>query len=430
MSGKKNVTPMVKKIVLAYSGGLDTTVIIPWLKENYPDSKIIAVCTNVGLGEELEGLEQKALKSGADKYFCVDLQEELVKNYIFPMLKAGALYENTYFLGTAIARPAQAKAQVDICRQEGADAVSHGCTGKGNDQVRFELTYKALAPHLKVIAPWRLWDISSREDALDYARKRNIDLSGISETKLYSRDANLWHTSTEGEELESSWNEPSKDVHKVTVSPEEAPDTPQYVDIKFEKGKPIALNGVDTGAVELLEKLNEIGAKNAIGRADVIENRLVGMKSRGVYETPGGTILYRALDNLKRITLDRESYREMQDVGTRYADLVYNGKWFTGLRKAYDAFVNSMCEFVTGSVKLKLYRGNILYAGVKSPYSLYLEDLATFGESKSYKHSDASGFINLYGLSVGVSYLAQRDLHDIDDGQIPEIAELSGFRDK
>ena len=391
----------INKIALAYSGGLDTSIIIHWLKQNY-DAEIIAICINVGQQEELEGLEEKALKTGASKYFCKDITKELVEDYIFPMAMAGALYEGKYLLGTSIARPIQAKAQVEVALKEGCDALSHGCTGKGNDQVRFELTYKALAPHLKVIAPWRIWDIKSREDAIAYAKKHNIDLGDISETKIYSRDRNIWHISHEGGELEDLANRAKEEMFVLSNSPKNAPDRETEITIDFEKGIPVSINGNKMNGPELLSFLNKAGGENGVGRSDILENRLVGMKSHGVYETPGGTILYAALQELRMMILDKDSLRIIDEISNKYADLVYNGKYFTHVRKSLELFIRELMKYATGSIKLVLYKGNIIIAGRKSKYSLYNEDLASFTTGDLYSHKDAGGFINLYGLQVGI----------------------------
>jgi len=390
-----------KKVVLAYSGGLDTSIIIPWLKENY-GCEVIAMAADVGQAEELDGLEEKALKTGASKLYIEDLREEFAAGFVFPTMMAGAVYEGRYLLGTSFARPIIARRQVEIARKEGADAVSHGATGKGNDQVRFELTYKAFAPDLAIIAPWREWDIKSREDALDYAAAHNVPVAQ-SLKKIYSRDRNLWHISHEGGLLEDPWNEPPEDVWVLTVSPEAAPDRPEYVVIGFEKGVPVSLDGASCGPVEIIEKLNVIAARNGVGRADIVENRLVGMKSRGVYETPGGTVLYEAHSALEMLTLDRATLHAKQEFSVRYAELVYNGKWYSPLREALDAFVASTQRTVTGEVRVKLYKGNCRAVGVKSPFSLYREDFATFSRDEVYNQADAKGFINLFGLPETVS---------------------------
>ena len=399
----------IKKVVLAYSGGLDTSVIIPWLKENYDGCEVIAVSGNVGQGSELDGLEEKALKTGASKLYIEDLTDEFVDEYIIPTMKAGAKYEG-YLLGTSFARPVIAKRIVEIALKEGADAICHGCTGKGNDQVRFELTIKAFAPGMKIIAPWREWDIKSRDEEIDYAEAHNVPLRINRETN-YSKDKNLWHLSHEGLDLEDPGNEPQYNKEgflEMGVSPENAPDEPEYVEIGFEKGVPVSLDGEKMKASAIIEKLNELGGKNGIGLLDIVENRLVGMKSRGVYETPGGTILYHAHDVLETICLDKETAHYKAQVALKYADLVYNGQWFTPLREALDAFVDSTQQNVTGRVRLKLYKGNIINAGVWSDYSLYNEDLASFGES-DYDQTDSAGFINLFGLPIKVgAVLKQR----------------------
>lgn len=393
----------IKKAVLAYSGGLDTSIIIPWLKENY-GCEVIAVSGDVGQGTELDGLEEKAIKTGASKLYIEDLKKEFVYDYIFPTLKAGAKYEGKYLLGTSFARPIIAKRIVEIALEEGADAIVHGCTGKGNDQVRFELTIKAFAPNMKIIAPWREWDIKSREDAIDYAEARNIPLKINRETN-YSKDKNLWHLSHEGLDLESPGNEPMYDkILEMGVSPETAPDKSTYVTIGFDKGIPVSINNEKLDGVALIEALNKLGGENGIGIADIVENRLVGMKSRGVYETPGGTILYKAHEILESITLDRDTAHLKTLLSHKFAELVYNGLWFTTLREALSAFVDSTQQYVTGEVKLKLYKGNIIPAGVWSPCSLYSEEIASFGES-NYNQKDSEGFINLYGLPIQISAL-------------------------
>lgn len=394
----------IKKVVLAYSGGLDTSIIIPWLKENYDNCEVIAVSGDVGQATELEGLEEKAKKTGASKLYIEDLNKEFIEDYVFPTVKAGAVYENKYLLGTSFARPIIAKRIVEIALAEGADAICHGCTGKGNDQVRFELAIKAFAPDMKIIAPWREWDLKSRDEEIDYAEAHNIPLKITRETN-YSKDRNIWHISHEGLDLENPANEPMYNKEgflELGVSPEQAPDKPTYVTIHFEKGIPTAIDGVEMGAVELVKKLNELGGANGIGIVDLVENRLVGMKSRGVYETPGGTILYHAHNKLEELTLDRYTYHYKQNVALRFAELVYFGQWYTPLRKALSAFVDSTQEQVTGDVKLKLYKGNIIDAGVTSPYSLYDEDIATFDEDEVYDQKDSAGFINLFGLPIKV----------------------------
>ena len=396
----------IKKCVLAYSGGLDTSIIIPWLKENY-GCEVIAVCGDVGQGDETDGLEEKALKTGASKLYIENLQDEFVDEYIIPTMKAGAKYEN-YLLGTSFARPIIAKRIAEIALAEGADAICHGCTGKGNDQVRFELTIKAFAPNMTIIAPWREWDIKSREEEIDYAEAHNIPLKITRETN-YSKDKNLWHLSHEGLDLEDPGNEPlynKKGFLEMSVSPEQAPDTPTYVEIEFEKGVPVALNGEKMKASDLIIALNKVGGANGIGLLDVVENRLVGMKSRGVYETPGGTILYHAHEVLETICLDKETSHYKAQVALKFAELVYNGQWFTPLRESISAFVDKTQETVNGKVKLKLYKGNIINAGVRSPNSLYSENLASFGES-DYDQAQAEGFINLFGLPIKVKALLE-----------------------
>jgi len=397
----------IKKVVLAYSGGLDTSIIIPWLIENY-GCEVIAMAADLGQGEELNGLEEKALATGASKVYIEDLKKEFVEDYIFPTMKAGAIYERKYLLGTSVARPIIARRQVALAEKEGADALAHGCTGKGNDQVRFELTYRAFNPKLKVIAPWRYWHIRSREDAIRYARERNIPLV-VDETKIYSHDRNIWHLSSEGGELEDPWQEPKKQAFGMTISPEDAPDKPAKIELEFAAGIPIALNGKIMDAVALLQALNEIGGANGVGRVDLVENRLVGMKSRGIYETPGGTILYTAHRELEHLVLDADTLHFKDSLAPKYAELVYNGLWFTPLRKALDAFVESTQCQVTGIVRLKLYKGNIIVAGRKSPYSLYREDYATFGQDDVYDQKDAIGFINLFGLPLKVRSLLKID---------------------
>ncbi|MCM8900116.1 argininosuccinate synthase [Caldicoprobacter algeriensis] len=401
-----------QKVVLAYSGGLDTSIIIPWLKENF-DYEVIAMVGDVGQGEELEPLREKAIKSGASKVYIEDLKKEFVEDFIFPTLKAGAIYEGKYLLGTSFARPVIAKRLVEIAEKEGAVAVAHGATGKGNDQVRFELTIKALNPHLKIIAPWRMWNIKSREDAIDYARARNIPVP-VTKEHPYSMDRNLWHLSHEGGDLEDPWNEPGDHVYLICTPPHKAPDEPEYVEIEFEKGTPVKVNGSRYDSVELIQRLNEIGARHGIGIVDIVENRLVGIKSRGVYETPGGTILYTAHGILESITLDRDTLHYKQHVALKFAELVYDGKWYTPLRKALSAFVDSTQENVTGRVRLKLYKGNCIPAGVESPHSLYDKELATFGEDSVYNQKDAEGFINLFGLPLKVQALLREKRKGLD----------------
>ena len=396
----------IKKVVLAYSGGLDTSIIIPWLKENYNNCEVIAVSGNVGQADELEGLEEKAKKTGASKLYVLDLTEEYVNDFIIPCVKAGAKYEE-YLLGTSHARPVIAKGLVDIALKENADAICHGCTGKGNDQVRFELAIKHFAPNMPIIAPWREWDIRSRDEEIDYAEAHNVPLR-ISRETNYSKDKNMWHLSHEGLDLENPANEPQYDKPgflEMSVSPFAAPDKAEYVELEFEQGVPVSLNGKKMSAKDIILKLNEIGGANGIGLLDIVENRLVGMKSRGVYETPGGTILYEAHKYLETVTLDKMTAHKKEELALTFADLVYNGQWFTPLREALSAFVDKTQERVTGKVKLKLYKGNIIKAGVWSDYSLYSEDLASFGES-DYDQSEAQGFINLFGLPIKVQALA------------------------
>ena len=393
----------IKKVVLAYSGGLDTSIIIPWLKENYNNCEVIAVSGNVGQTGELDGLEEKALKTGASKLYIEDLTDEFVNDYIIPTVKAGALYEK-YMLGTSFARPVIAKRMVEIALAEGADAIAHGCTGKGNDQVRFELAIKAFAPDMPIIAPWREWSIKSRDEEIDYAEAHNVPLKINRETN-YSKDKNLWHLSHEGLDLEDAGNEPMYDKEgflEMGVSPMKAPDEPEYVTLSFERGVPVSLNGEKMSAKDIILALNEIGGKNGVGLLDIVENRLVGMKCRGVYETPGGSILYAAHEYLETVTLDKMTAHKKEELAITFAELVYNGQWFTPLREALSAFVDKTQETVTGTVKLKLYKGNIIKAGVWSDFSLYSEELATFGEDDVYNQADSAGFINLYGLPIAV----------------------------
>lgn len=392
-----------KKIVLAYSGGLDTTVIIPWLKENY-DAEIIAVAADVGQGQELDNLHEKAIKTGAAKLYIEDLRDEFVREYIFPTLKAGAVYEKKYLLGTSFARPVIAKRIVEIAEKEGAYAIAHGCTGKGNDQVRFELTIKALNPKFEIIAPWRIWDLKSREDEIAYAQARNIDVT-VNKERKYSMDRNLWHLSHEGCDLEDPWNSPQDSLYMICTPPEKAPDKPEFVTIDFVKGEPVAVNGMKMQPVALIEELNRIGARNGVGISDIVENRLVGMKSRGVYETPGGTILYAAHTLIESLTLDRATLHYKEQVAVRFAELVYDGCWFTPLREALSAFVDSTQQTVTGTARLKLYKGSCIAAGVKSEYSLYDEETATFEKDEVYNQKDAAGFINLFGLPLKIRAL-------------------------
>ena len=405
------------KVVLAYSGGLDTSAIIPWLKENY-DCEVIAFAANLGQPDDLSNLEQKALASGASKLHLRDLREEFLTDYAFPTLRAGAIYERKYLLGTSMARPLTAKHQVEVALLEGADAVAHGCTGKGNDQVRFELTYQSLAPQLQVIAPWRHWHIRSREDAIDYCEAHGVPVTA-SKTKIYSVDGNLWHLSHEGGLIEDPWNEPPTDAYDLTVAPEDAPDTPEYVTVGFEEGWPVSLNGQTLSPLQLLTALNEIGGKHAVGRVDLLENRLVGMKSRGIYETPGGTILSNAHRELEHLVIDRMTLRQKDQLAPVYADLVYNGQWFSPLKAALDAFVDKTQEVMTGEVKVKLYKGQATAVARKSPYSLFREDLATFGKDDVYRQADAEGFIRLFGLPTKVAAMRDRAVKESN-------AEVSG----
>jgi argininosuccinate synthase len=393
----------VKKVVLAYSGGLDTSVIVPWLRNNY-HCEVVCFCADLGQGEELTGLEEKALKSGASKLYVRDLREEFLTDFVFPTLRAGAVYEREYLLGTSFARPLIAKHMVEVAQLEKADAVAHGATGKGNDQVRFELTVMALNPKLSVIAPWREWEIRSREDALTYAAEFNVPVTAT-EKSIYSRDRNLFHLSHEGGLLEDPWNEPEEVMYQWSVNPEDAPDEPRYIEIGFEQGTPISLDGEKLPPLDLFARLNEISGAHGVGRIDLVENRLVGMKSRGVYETPGGTIIRRAHQLLESICLDKQTMQYKDILAVKYAELVYNGQWYTKLRTALDAFVEVTQKTVTGTVRLKLYKGNIIVAGRKSPYSLYREDYATFGEEAVYNQKDAEGFIKLFGLPLKVEAL-------------------------
>jgi argininosuccinate synthase len=402
-----------EKFVVAYSGGLDTSVIVSWLKENY-NCEIIAVCVDVGQGDDFEAVKQKALNTGAVKAYIEDVKKEFIEEYIYPTLKAGAVYENKYLLGTSFARPVIAKRLVEIAEREGATTIVHGCTGKGNDQVRFELSIKALNPSLKVIAPWRIWDIKSREDAIDFAKKRNIPIP-VTKEKPYSMDKNIWHLSHEGGDLENPWNEHDPSMYEMTTPPEKCPDVPTYIEIYFEKGIPKKIDGVYYDSVSLLEKLNEIGGKNGIGIIDMVENRLVGMKSRGVYETPGGTILYAAHRELELITLDRQTMHYKELIANKYSELVYDGMWFTPVREALDAFVDSTQKFVTGTVRLKLYKGSCAAAGAKSLYSLYSEAFATFEKDEVYSQKDAEGFIYLFGLPLKIRALMEKNIMEESD---------------
>ena len=405
----------INSVVLAYSGGLDTSIIIPWLKENY-GCRVVAYTADVGQGpEELDGLEERALASGADEIIIEDLKDVFCSDYLFPMIKAGAVYEERYLLGTSIARPLMAKRMIELAEKIGADAVAHGCTGKGNDQVRFELAFKAFNPKIRVIAPWRMWDIRSREDAIAYAKARDVTLT-VDEKKIYSHDSNLWHLSSEGGELEDPWESPPESVYERTVSPQNAPEEGYEVVIGFEKGVPKSVDGQALGPAALLERLNELGRIHAIGRVDIVENRLVGMKSRGIYETPGGTILYAAHYELESLVLDAETLHFKEQLATKYAELIYNGRYFVPLREALEAFVEETQHNVTGEVRLLLYKGNTIVRGRRSPYSLYREDFATFGKDDVYDQSDAEGFINLYGLPIKVRALIEMEGGDALEG--------------
>ncbi|MHB0949284.1 MAG: argininosuccinate synthase [Gemmatimonadaceae bacterium] len=401
---------MSRTIVLAYSGGLDTSIIVPWLKEQYPGARVVCVAANVGQDQaELEGVKEKAIASGADDCFVNDLREEFVRDFIFPMVRAGAIYNRKYLLGTSIARPLIARAQVDVARLVGADALAHGCTGKGNDQVRFELTYASFAPDLDVIAPWRVWDIRSREDAIDYAKAKGVPVTATKE-KIYSRDANLWHLSHEGGELENPNNAPKKDMFQLTTDPVDAPDSPEDIVIEFVKGTPVAVNGKTLGPVALVEALNAIGGRHGVGRVDLVEDRMVGMKSRGVYETPGGTLLYTAHSELEQLVLDRRTLAAKDAIAPRYADLVYEGRWWTTEREAYDAFVTVTQERVTGTVTLRLFKGAVQVVGRESVHALYDERFVTFGEDDVYEQADAGGFIRLFALPARVRALKDQEL--------------------
>ncbi len=397
----------IKKVVLAYSGGLDTSVIIPWLKENYNNCEVIAVTADLGQGAELDPVYDKALKSGASKCFILDLKEEFIADYVWPVVKAGAVYEKKYLLGTSFARPLIAKKLVEIALAEGADAVAHGATGKGNDQVRFEVSVKALAPQLSVIVPWREWNIRSREDAIDFAEAHNIPIP-VTKAHDYSMDRNMWHLSHEGSDLEDPWNAPKDELFIVTNTPEKAPDKAEYVELEFEQGVPVAVNGTKLSPAKIVETLNEIGIRNGVGICDMVENRLVGMKSRGIYETPGGTIIYYAHNELENLCLDRATNHYKQMVGIKYAELVYDGMWFSPLREALAAFVDETQKTVTGTVRLKLYKGNVMSAGAKSPYSLYSQEYVTFGADEVYNQADATGFITLFGLPLTVRALMKQ----------------------
>ena len=397
----------MKKVVLAYSGGLDTSVIIPWLKEHYNNFEVIAACADLGQGDELEPVHDKALKTGASKCYIMDLKEEFISDYVWPTVKAGAVYEKKYLLGTSFARPLIAKKLVEIAEKEGADAIAHGATGKGNDQVRFELSVKALAPQLAIIAPWREWELRSRDQEIDYAAAHNIPIP-VSHDHDYSMDRNMWHLSHEGSDLEDPWNAPKDELFIVTNIPEKAPDKPEYVELEYVEGVPVSVNGEKLSPAKLVEKLNEIGIRNAVGITDMVEDRLVGMKSRGVYENPAGAIIYYGHNDLENLCLDRATQSFKQQVSIRYSELVYDGMWFSPLREALDAFVNETQKTVTGTVRMKLYKGNIYSAGVKSPYSLYSQEYVTFGEDEVYNQADATGFINLFGLPLKVRALMKK----------------------
>ena len=397
----------IKKVVLAYSGGLDTSIIIPWLKENYNGCEVIAVTADLGQGDELEPVHDKAIKSGASKCYILDLKEEFIADYVWPTVKAGAVYEKKYLLGTSFARPLIAKKLVEIAEKEGADAVAHGATGKGNDQVRFELSVKALAPQLAIIAPWREWSIRSRDEAIDFAAAHNIPVP-VTHDHDYSMDRNMWHLSHEGSDLEDPWNAPKDELFIVTNTPETAPDAKEYVELEFEQGVPVAVNGEKLSPAALVEKLNEIGIRNGVGITDMVEDRLVGMKSRGVYENPAGAIIYYAHNELENLCLDRATASFKNIAGIRFSELVYDGMWFSPLREALSAFVDETQKTVTGVVRLKLYKGNIISAGAKSPYSLYSQEYVTFGEDEVYNQADATGFINLFGLPLKVRALMKQ----------------------
>lgn len=399
----------IKKVVLAYSGGLDTSIIIPWLKENYNNCEVIAVTADLGQGDELNPVHDKAIKSGASKCYILDLKEEFISDYVWPVVKAGAVYEKKYLLGTSFARPLIAKRLVEIAEAEGADAIAHGATGKGNDQVRFELSVKALAPQLAIIAPWREWTIRSRDEAIDFAAAHNIPVP-VTHDHDYSMDRNMWHLSHEGSDLEDPWNAPKDELFIVTNTPQTAPDKDEYVEIEFEQGLPVAVNGEKLSPAKIVENLNEIGIRNGVGICDIVENRLVGMKSRGVYENPAGSIIYYAHNELENLCLDRATASFKQMVGIRYAELVYDGMWFSPLREALAAFVDETQKTVTGTVRLKLYKGNIISAGAKSPYSLYSQEYVTFGEDEVYNQADATGFINLFGLPLKVRALMKKGM--------------------
>ncbi len=414
--------PKVKKCVLAYSGGLDTSVIVPWLRNNY-DCEVICFTADLGQAEELTGLEAKAIASGASKCYIEDLRLEFLTDYVFPTLRAGATYEHKYLLGTSFARPLIAKRMVEVAEMEGADAVAHGATGKGNDQVRFELTVMALNPRLRIIAPWREWEIRSRKDALDYAAEYHVPVAAT-EKSIYSRDRNLWHLSHEGGHLENPWLEPEEAMYQISTAPENAPDTPEYLEIDFRQGTPVRVNGVAHGPIGILETLNEIGGRHGIGRVDLVENRLVGIKSHGVYETPGGTLLYLAHQAIEELVLDRETQHYKQQVALKYADLVYNGQWFTPLRSALDGFVEVTQQNVTGRARLKLYKGSAALVGRQSPHSLYREDYATFGEDDVYNQKDAEGFIKLFGLPLKVGAMIEIEGGGVSKYRQPDYSKF------
>ncbi len=399
--------PKINKVVLAYSGGLDTSVIVPWLRNNY-GCEVVCFCADLGQEEELDGLEVKAIASGASKCYIEDLRMEFITDFVFPTMQAGAVYERKYLLGTSFARPLIAKRMVEIAQLEGAEAVAHGATGKGNDQVRFELTVMALNPTLKIIAPWREWDIKGRKDALDYAAEYNVPVAAT-EKSIYSRDRNIWHMSHEGGLLEDPWNEPEEVMYTLTSSPESAPDDPEYVEIAFREGIPERVNGVASGPIGVIEELNALGAKHGVGRVDLVENRLVGMKSHGVYETPGGKLLYDAHGALEQLCLDKETLHYKEQIGLKYAEMVYNGQWYSPLREALDAFVQTTEKNITGIVRFKLYKGNAILVGRQSPYSLYREDYVTFDEDDVYNQQDAEGFIKLFGLPMKVQAMLERE---------------------
>lgn len=394
---------MKEKVVLAYSGGLDTSVILTWLKNTY-NYDVIAVCVDVGQEDDFDAVNKKAMETGAFKSYVLDVKEEFITDYVYPSLKAGAVYEDDYLLGTSMARPLISKKLVEIAEKEGAVAIAHGATGKGNDQVRFEVSIKALNPHLKIIAPWRVWDLKSREDCIEYAEKHNIPLT-VTKEKIYSRDQNIWHISHEGGNLEDPWNEPKEDVLMMSVSPEKAPDTPEYIEIEFEKGIPTTVNGENYSPLDMMLYLNKVAGAHGVGTIDIVENRLVGMKSRGVYETPGGTILFKAHKALEKLTLDRDTISFKKTVAEKYSQLVYDGLWFTPLKEAIDQFVDSTQQYVTGKVKLKLYKGSCTPVGTVSPYSLYSEEFVTFGEDEVYNQKDAEGFIQLFALPLTIRAL-------------------------